>query len=149
MWRILCAVEKWSGYCAWRCQRLRDCQTTLNFSNLCPCAFTHKFHQSQRAIFYLKSFWYGSMICLCLIVIFPQLVYNEFWQSRSKQRFLVPRKWLEIWPTDALNLLDHRSHLGDWGWLGFTFTENTKKLVTKWVIISGPKTASASKSWTY
>ena len=27
---------------------------TLNFSNICPCASTHKFNQSRRAIFLLK-----------------------------------------------------------------------------------------------
>ena len=38
--------------------------------------------------------------------------------------------------------LTHRcfwTFLGDWGWLEFTFTENSKKLVTEWVIISGPQ----------
>ena len=73
------------------------------------------------------------------IVLFTQFVSNKFCQSRSNQNFLCLPKWLEIWPTDALNFFDYRSHLVDWGWLEFTSTENTKKLVTKWVIISGPK----------
>ena len=32
------------------CQRLRDCQITLNLSNFCLCAFTHQFNQRRRAI---------------------------------------------------------------------------------------------------
>ena len=29
MWKICCAVEKWSGYCALRCKRLRDYLYTM------------------------------------------------------------------------------------------------------------------------
>ena len=59
----------------------------------------------------------------------------NFGKVEANRVFWCLQKWLEIWPTDALNF--------------FRVQENTKKLVTEWVIISGPKTASASKSWTY
>ena len=115
MWRILCAVERWSGYCVWRCQRLRDYPTTSNYSN-------QIFVTVAKRSFFLHN-----------------LSPINFGKVEANRVFLCLQKWLEIWPTDALNFFDYRSHLGDWGWLEFTSTENTKKLVTEWVIISGPK----------
>ena len=107
--------RKWSGYCAWRCQRLRDYPTTSNYSN-------QIFVTVAKRSFFLHN-----------------LSPINFGKVEANRVFWCLQKWLEIWPTDALNFFDYRSHLVDWGWLEFTSTENTKKLVTEWVIISGPK----------
>ena len=112
--------------------------------------------KAEGQFFYLKSFWYRSMICLYLIVtvdkrllFFRNLSTMNFGKVEANRVFLCLQKWLEVWPIDALNLLDYRSHLGDWGWLESTvvaFTENPKILITEWVITCGTKNASASKS---
>ena len=115
MWRILCAVEKWSGYCAWRCQRLRDYPTTSNFSN-------QIFVTVAKRSFFLHN-----------------LSPINFVKVEATRIFCVYQNDSKFDPQMLWTFFEYRSHLGDWGWLEFTSTENTKKLVTEWVIISGPK----------
>ena len=116
MWRILCAVEKWSGYCAWRCQRLRDYPTTSNFSN-------QIFVTVAKRSFFLHNL---------SPINFGKVEANRVFFVSTKMTRNLTHRCSELF-------FEYRSHLGDWGWLEFAFTENTKKLVTEWVIISGPK----------
>ena len=107
--------RKWSGYCAWRCQRLRDYPTTSNYSNqIFVTVATRSFFLHNLSPINFGKVEANRVFCV--------------YQNNSK--------------------LTHRcSELFFWlpesfGCLGFTriyFAENTKKLVTEWVIISGPK----------
>ena len=120
MWRILCAVE--SGVDIVR-EGVRGCVTIRQLRTF------QIFVTVDKRLFFLHN-----------------LSPINFGKVEANRVFWCLQKWLEIWPTDALNFFDYRSHLVDWGWLEFTSTENTKKLVTKWVIISGPKLLAHLKS---
>ena len=124
MWRILCAVEKWSGYCAWRCQRLRDCPTTSNYSNQIFVTVAK------------RSFFLHNLSPINFVKVEATRIFCVY-QNDSK--FDLQMLW---------TFFEYRSLLGAWGFLEFTFAENTKKLVTEWVIISGPKLLAHLKART-
>ena len=70
MWRIYCAVEKWREVDIAR-QGVRGCVIVRPLWTFQIFVIKHLDTSSTKdevQFLYLKSFWYGSMICVCLIV---------------------------------------------------------------------------------